>query len=51
MRASALKFEPKDTGGKGHIEMREYLDAVASQAELRARELKGETVAIETAAA
>jgi hypothetical protein len=51
VRSAALKFEPKDTDGKDHVDMREYLDALAAQAELRARELKGEEVAIDTAAA
>jgi hypothetical protein len=39
VKSAALAFAPKDTDGKDHVDMREYLDALAAQSELRVREL------------
>ena len=50
VKGATLKFDPVDTAGKAHVEMREYLDALAAQAELRMREVNGQPVALDTAA-
>jgi hypothetical protein len=43
-KAAAAKFDPVTTSGQPHVEMREYLDALIAQADLKKRELNGETV-------
>jgi len=43
-KAAAAKFDPVTTSGEPHVEMREYLDALIAQADLKIRELNGETV-------
>ena len=46
VKAAAGKFAPLNVSDEPHAEMREYLDALMAQAELKLREMKGETVAL-----
>jgi hypothetical protein len=43
-KAAAARFDPVTKSGEPHVEMREYLDALIAQADLKIRELNGETV-------